>query len=45
MSSALNEPKPDSPWWHVVQHGSRLVDFCVRTTDLQADVAVFARRA
>ena len=39
--SAFREPKPAHPWWTKLEQGGGLIDFCLQTDDLHADIAVF----
>jgi catechol 2,3-dioxygenase-like lactoylglutathione lyase family enzyme len=36
----FHEPRPDHRWWAPLQKGGGLVDFCLQTDDLAADVEV-----
>jgi hypothetical protein len=38
---AFFEPNPRHRWWDQLQRGGGLIDFCLRTTDLAADLAAF----
>ncbi|HEV8675506.1 MAG TPA: VOC family protein [Methylomirabilota bacterium] len=40
---AFYEANPDHRWWTPLQQGGGLVDFCLRTDDLPADVAALRR--
>ncbi len=40
---AFLTPVPSHPWYRALEHGGGLVDFCVRSNDLDADVAALRR--
>jgi catechol 2,3-dioxygenase-like lactoylglutathione lyase family enzyme len=40
---AFYDPTPDHRWWATKQRGGGLVDFCMATNDLPADVAAFRK--
>lgn len=40
---AFYQPNPEHPWWSRLEQGGGLIDFCMQTDDLQAEIAAFRR--
>ncbi len=38
---AFYQPNPESLWWAKLEQGGGLIDFCMQTDDLRADIAAF----